>query len=93
MATPDTFGWTDIDDISIALYETFPDLDPLQITFPQLREMVENLQGFVPEEGKSVNEQILEAIQVGWHEEKMDAIGNDDDDNHQTYSPNNPFRD
>ncbi|QDU32554.1 hypothetical protein KS4_05860 [Poriferisphaera corsica] len=91
MPSPDTFSWTDIDDICLGLYEKFPDVEPLKVTFPELREMVENLEGFEPDPGQSVNEQILEAIQVGWYEEKQEADGENDDDK-ESYSPNMPYR-
>ena len=84
-----TFGWTDIEDISLALLEAHPDIDPLGVNFPELREMVEKLAGFEPEDGQSVNEQILEAIQVGWHEERLEEQG---EDGEASYEPNNPYR-
>ena len=92
MPSPENFSWTDIEEICINLYEKFPQTDPLTVNFPELRELVEALEGFEPEPGQSVNEQILEAIQAGWHEEKMDADGNDDDDEKQQYEPNRPYR-
>ncbi|QQE10568.1 Fe-S cluster assembly protein IscX [Planctomycetota bacterium] len=87
-----TFSWTDIEEICIGLYEKYTDVDPLKVNFPELREMVETLEGFKPEPGQSVNEQILEAIQAGWYEEKMDATDDKDDDDQQGYQPNTPYR-
>ena len=53
----------------------------------------EDEEGFEPEPGQSVNEQLLEAIQQAWIEEKADAAGDDaDDDDEGGYSPNQPFR-
>ncbi len=86
-----TFGWTDIDDIVLALDEAHPDTDPLAVRFTVLREMIEALPGFAPEPGQNVNEQILEAVQAGWIEEREDAPGPADDDT-PGYRPNNPFR-
>ncbi len=72
-AMPDfTFGWTDIEDIAEALREKHPDRDPLSVRFPELAGMVESLDGFQPPPGQSVNEQILEAIQAAWHQEKVE---------------------
>ncbi|WP_432798980.1 Fe-S cluster assembly protein IscX [Poriferisphaera sp. WC338] len=95
MAEPDfTFSWTDIEDIALALLEAYPDVDPLGVKFTELRELVEGLEGFEAEEGQSVNEQILEAIQVGWHEERLEENGSGDggEDGESSYEPNNPYR-
>jgi FeS assembly protein IscX len=84
-----TFGWTDIEEIAIALHEAHPGVDPFVVTFPELRKMVEALAGFEPEPDHPVNEQILEAIQVAWQEENEDAA---DDEDRPGYEPNQPFR-
>ena len=60
--------WTDAEDIGIALFEKFPDVDPLTIRFTDLRERVLGLDGF-DDDPKSSNEPKLEAIQMAWHEE------------------------
>ena len=83
----ETFSWTDIEDIAIALVETHPDVEPLSVRFTKLRQMVEALEDFHAEAGHPVNEQILEAIQAAWHEEAEDL--KDDD---SSYSPVNPFK-
>ena len=88
----DTFGWTDIDDIALGLHEAHPDIDPLSLRFTELREMVETLDGFEPEAGHNVNEQILEAIQVAWHEERLDTGVQENDEEGSGYRPNDPFR-
>jgi FeS assembly protein IscX len=97
----DTFGWTDIEDIALALVEAHPDVDPTTVRFDRLREMVEELEDFEPEPGQTVNEQILEAIQAAWIEEAEDAAaglpapGDEDveeDDDEGGYTPNQPFR-
>ncbi len=82
--------WTDIEDIAIALAETHPDRDPLAVRFTELRELVEALPGFEADPDHQVNEQILEAIQAGWYEEKQDLDGENDDG--RSYTPVNPFR-
>lgn len=93
-----TFSWTDIDDIVLALDETHAGVDPSAVRFTALREMIEALPDFAPEPGQNVNEQILEAVQAGWIEERDDAGGGggtDPDgaeDDTPGYRPNNPFR-
>ena len=79
------FGWTDIDEIAIQLADARPDVDPVDVSFPQLRAMVEQLDGFQADPQHRVNEQILEAIQAAWIEEREDAAagghaGNADED-------------
>ncbi len=91
---PETFGWTDIEDIVLSLDEAHPDVDPLSVRFTELRKMVEALEDFEAEPGHNVNEQILEAIQAGWHEERQEqaALDRDEDDEEDGYEPNRPFR-
>ena len=83
-------NWTDIEDIAIELDEAHPDIDPLSVRFTQLRELVEGLDGFDPDPDTHVNEQILEAIQGAWIEERQDAAGGDGEGS--THAPHNPFR-
>ncbi len=63
--------WTDAEDIGIALFEKFPDVDPLTVRFTDLREKVIGLDGFDDEPTRS-NEPKLEAIQMAWYEEFKD---------------------
>jgi FeS assembly protein IscX len=63
--------WTDAEDIAIALYEKFPDLDPTHIRFTDLHKWVTELEDFVDDPMKS-NEPKLEAIQMAWLEEWQD---------------------
>jgi FeS assembly protein IscX len=60
--------WTDSEDIGMALNERFPDVDPLQLRFVDLRQRVLELDGFVDDVHAS-NEAKLEAIQMAWYEE------------------------
>ncbi len=85
-----TFSWTDIDEIAYQLAEQRPDDNPLTVRFTDLRNLVESLEGFAAEPGQSVNEQLLEAIQQAWIEEKEDLEKDDDEDG--GYRPNEPFR-
>lgn len=61
--------WTDTREIAIALYEKFPDLDPLTIRFTDLHRWVTELDGFVDDPKRS-NEKILESIQMLWLDER-----------------------
>lgn len=96
---PETFGWTEIEDIVLALDEAHPDVDALGVRFTELRKMVEALDDFEAEPGHNVNEQVLEAIQAGWHEERQEqaALDRDEDEPGEPgdgpgYEPNQPFR-
>jgi FeS assembly protein IscX len=90
---PEKFGWTDIEDIVLALDEAHPDTDALSVRFTDLRKMVEALEDFEADPGHNVNEQILEAIQAGWHEERQEQAALDrDEDDEVGYEPNRPFR-
>ena len=64
--------WTDAEDIALALMESHPDTDPLQVRFTDLRDWVLDLPDFEDDPAKS-NEGILEAIQMAWYEEWQDA--------------------
>lgn len=60
--------WTDTFDIAAALYDKYPEVDPLTVRFTQLRQWVLELDDFddLPERS---GEKILEAIQAAWIEE------------------------
>lgn len=60
--------WTDTYDIAAALYDKFPDIDPVTVRFTQLRQWVLELDGFTDMPERS-GEKILEAIQQAWIEE------------------------
>ena len=66
--------WLDAEDIGIALWEKFPDVDPLAVRFTDLREKVLQLEGF-DDDPKMSNEPKLEAIQMAWHEEWQENQG------------------
>jgi FeS assembly protein IscX len=66
---PASLQWTDVRDIAIALVERYPELDPLSVRFTDLHQMVTTLPGFSGDP-KSSNEQILEAIQMTWLDER-----------------------
>jgi FeS assembly protein IscX len=77
---PDKLHWLDVDDIAEQLLEKYPDRDPLSVRFTELRQMVESLHDFEAQPGHPVNEKILETIQAKWYEEKLDAGGDEEDD-------------
>ena len=87
-----TFSWTDIDEIAYQLAECHGGIDPVSVKFTDLRALVEALEGFMPETGQSVNEQILEAIQKAWIEERDDLDTGRESDDADGYTPNNPYR-
>jgi FeS assembly protein IscX len=60
--------WTDSREIAIALAEKYPDQDPAQVNFVDLRDWVLGLEGF-DDDPKRSGEKILEAIQAAWIEE------------------------
>jgi FeS assembly protein IscX len=63
--------WTDAEEIAIALFEKYPDTDPLTVRFTDLHKWVVALPGFSGDP-KASNEGQLEAIQMKWHEEYHD---------------------
>jgi FeS assembly protein IscX len=69
---PREIDWTDTLEIGIQLQEMFPDTDPYSVRFTDLHKWVTQLPGFVGDPAKS-NEGLLEAIQMAWHEEYIDA--------------------
>jgi FeS assembly protein IscX len=60
--------WTDTIQIAEALYDLYPDIDPLTIRFTDLLQWVMQLDGFDDLES-NCGERILEAIQMAWIEE------------------------
>ncbi len=60
--------WTDSQRIAEALYDKFPEIDPLTVRFTDLRDWVMGLEEFDDEAGHC-GEKILEAIQMCWIDE------------------------
>ena len=60
--------WTDSLDIAIELVDAYPDVDPTQVRFTELREWVMGLEDF-DDDPERCGERILEAIQMHWIEE------------------------
>ncbi len=61
--------WTDTREIAEALFDKFPNLDPLTVRFTDLHRWVTELPGF-DDDPKRSNEKILEAIQMIWLDER-----------------------
>ena len=61
--------WIDTTDIAISLEEKYPDTEIFTLSFPKLRDMVLALDGFAGKKDEC-NEKILEAIQMGWADER-----------------------
>ncbi len=64
--------WSDFQNIGIALFEKFPDLDPKTVRFTDMHQWITELDGFDDDPKKS-NESKLEAIWTAWNEEWEDA--------------------
>ena len=64
-------SWDQPEDIAFALYEKFPNLDPLTVRFTDLHKWITELEDFDDDPATS-NEGKLEAIQMAWHEEWKD---------------------
>ena len=60
--------WNDINVIAEALYDKFPDTDPLTVRFTDLHHWVVNLDGFDDDHTRG-GEKVLEAIQAAWIDE------------------------
>ena len=63
--------WTDTLRVAEALYDKFPDTDPLTVRFTDMHKWITELTGFSGDPAAS-NEAKLEAIQMAWHEEFLD---------------------
>lgn len=61
--------WTDVYDIAAELEDAFPDKDPMQVNFVDLRDWVMELEDFDDDPARC-GEKILEAIQAAWIEER-----------------------
>jgi len=61
--------WIDVLDIAIELTETYPEADPMTVSFPDLYQKVMDLPDF-DDDPDRCGEKILEAIQMAWIEEQ-----------------------
>ena len=63
--------WDQFENIGIALFEKFPDVDPTSVRYTDMHKWITELQDFDDDPMKS-NEAKLEAIQMAWLEEWKD---------------------
>lgn len=63
--------WTDTLDIALALDEQFPEVDPNQVNFVDLRSWIMALEEFDDDPARC-GERILEAVQMAWIDERAD---------------------
>jgi len=63
--------WDQPEDIAMALYDKFPQQDPLKVRFTDLLKWITELEDFDDDPLKS-NEAKLERIQMAWLEEYQD---------------------
>lgn len=61
-------NWRDIEGIGLALYEKFPDIDPLTVRFTDLQDWIAELEEW-DDDIHTSNEAKLEAVQMAWLEE------------------------
>ena len=61
--------WSDVRAIGEALYDEYPDVDPLTLSFVRLHEMIVALPDFADDPDKST-EAILEGILQVWLDER-----------------------
>lgn len=61
-------GWGDTQEIAFALFDKYPDVDPLDVRFTDLHKWVTGLEEFDDDPAAS-NEAKLEAIQMAWYDE------------------------
>jgi FeS assembly protein IscX len=61
--------WTDSQEIAFSLIDKYPQQDPEQIRFTDLREWILHLDEF-DDDPKHCSERILEAVQQYWIDEK-----------------------
>ena len=60
--------WTDITAIAEALYDKYPDIDPLTIRFTDLHNWIVALEEFEDDHTRG-GEKVLEAVQQAWIDE------------------------
>lgn len=64
-------SWDQSEDIGLALYDKFPNIDPLTVRFTDLHKWITELEEF-GDKPEASTEGKLEAIQMAWYEEWKD---------------------
>ena len=62
--------WTDSRPVGEALYDRFPDQNPLEVRFTDLHRWILELDDF-DDDPQASSEKVLEAIQMVWYEEYL----------------------
>ena len=65
MNTSSGLKWVDSLEIALDLMEIYPEVDPLTLHFPELRQWVLDLERF-NDDPAHCGERVLEAIQLAW---------------------------
>ena len=68
---PKTWTWRDADEIALDLVERHPGVDPLTVSFPELKGMVLDLPTF-HDDPDAATDKVLENIQAAWYDEFED---------------------
>jgi len=61
-------AWSDSRDIAIELFEQYPEQDPQQVRFTDLRKMILALDDFT-DDPNHCGERVLEAVMLAWIDE------------------------
>ncbi|MFT5879494.1 MAG: FeS assembly protein IscX [Moritella sp.] len=61
-------GWSDSTDIAIELADLYPQHDPKQVRFTELRKMILALENF-DDDPDHCGERVLEAVMLAWIDE------------------------
>ncbi|MCD8339229.1 MAG: Fe-S cluster assembly protein IscX [Burkholderiales bacterium] len=61
--------WNEIQKIAEALYDKYPDINPISLSFEKMHQMICELEDFDDDPEKS-NEHILEAVLMAWFDER-----------------------
>jgi FeS assembly protein IscX len=60
--------WNDAEALALLLQKSFPDVDPRELEFPELTQMLLALPGMASRD-QPLGDDLLEAIQEAWNEE------------------------
>ncbi len=61
-------AWSDSSEIAITLAELYPEQDPQQVRFTELRKMILGLDDFT-DDPEHCGERVLEAVMLAWIDE------------------------